>query len=275
MPDLQRIDFHGQEIVSWHDERTGIEYASPREMCERIGMDWATQYRKLTTSLFYRRHIVRCHLDNGAGLREYIGLDRRYIAQWLGSISLERVKGASRDLLLTYQEECADALDAYWTKGLAVNPRLPTSNGDLLVQMAEAYRAQEQRLVAIEAAQRESQQQRLEDQTALIVSQQQAIDALQLATGANTKSDLALEDAHRMTLEEFVLKTGLVRQFPPSQYATYTTWLRTFCRSYGLMIHKAPVYGKSWDEENSYPLAALAAWLRYETKKPQQVHLVQ
>lgn len=152
---------------------------------------------------------------------------------------------------------------------------LPTTRGDLLVQMAEAYRLQEHRLLAVEAEQDASRQQRLEDQAALIASQQQAIAALQLATGADSKADLALEDAHRMTLEEFVLKNGLVRQFPPSHYATYTTWLRTFCRSYGLSIQKAPVYGKSWDEENSYPLAALAAWLRYETKKPQQVHLVQ
>lgn len=104
--------------------------------------------------------------------------------------------------------------------------------------------------------------------------EQRALIAEQRALVAETKADLALEDAHRMTLEEFVLKNGLVRQFPASHFSTYTNWLRTFCRSYGLTIHKAPVYGKSWDEENSYPLAALAAWLRYETKKPQQVRLV-
>lgn len=101
-----------------------------------------------------------------------------------------------------------------------------------------------------------------------------ANEAKQVAAVACTKADLALEDAHRMTLEEFVLKNGLVRQFPPTQYPQYAHWLTTFCRSYGLAIQKAPVYGKSWNDENAYPLAALAAWLRHETTRPRQVHLV-
>lgn len=89
-----------------------------------------------------------------------------------------------------------------------------------------------------------------------------------------SKADLLFEDGHRMTLEEFILKNGLVRQFPKSKYAEYAAWLKTFCAGYGLSIQKAPVYGKSWDEENAYLLSALSAWLRHETQKPRQVHLV-
>jgi len=101
-----------------------------------------------------------------------------------------------------------------------------------------------------------------------------ATEARQVALVAETKADLALADAHRMTLEEFVMKNGLLRQFPAAQFKGYTAWLKTFCQTYGLSIIPAPVYGKSWDHENAYPLAALAAWLRHEQTRPCQVSLV-
>lgn len=101
-----------------------------------------------------------------------------------------------------------------------------------------------------------------------------AAEAKHVATIAETKADLALEDAHRMTLEEFVLKNGLLRQFPRSHFAAYSRWLKDFCLENGLHVPKVPVYGQSWTDENGYPLAALAAWLRHEQRKPQQVRLL-
>jgi prophage antirepressor-like protein len=101
-----------------------------------------------------------------------------------------------------------------------------------------------------------------------------ANEAKHVAAIAEAKADLALADAHRMTLEEFVLKNGLLRQFPTAQFNRYTAWLKTFCQSYGLPILPAPVYGKSWDHENEYPLGALAALLRHEQTRPRQVALV-
>jgi len=89
-----------------------------------------------------------------------------------------------------------------------------------------------------------------------------------------TKADLALEDAHRMTLEEFICKNGLLRQFPRSQFPAYARWLKALCDEHGLQVLKAPVYGQPWDGELAYPLAALAAWVRHEHRKPQQVQLV-
>lgn len=106
-----------------------------------------------------------------------------------------------------------------------------------------------------------------------IEADKRAIEAEASANRANTKSDLALEDAHRMTLEQFILKNGLVRQFPQTQYRTYVKWLKDFCAAYGLKIMPEPVYGKSWDHELAYPLAALGAWLNYETKRPKQEYL--
>lgn len=108
---------------------------------------------------------------------------------------------------------------------------------------------------------------------ALIVSQQRIIEALTASQRAEDKADMALDEARRMTLEEFILSNGLIRLFPYPKHAEYARWLGTFCVTYGQHVGKAPVLGKPWDNENAYPLQALAAWLRYEQKKPQQIGL--
>ena len=109
----------------------------------------------------------------------------------------------------------------------------------------------------------------------------QAAEALRVAdiadaraVRAETKADMALTDAHRMTLEEFVIKNGLLRQFPESRWTLYAKWLGHFCQQYGLATLKVSVVGKAWREEKAYPLEALAALQRYELHKPRQVTLV-
>jgi hypothetical protein len=90
----------------------------------------------------------------------------------------------------------------------------------------------------------------------------------------DTKADMALEDAHRFTLEEFILRNGLFHQFPRSHFRTYAAWLGTFCLDHGLSVPHVPVYGQPWPTEKGYPLSALTAWLRYEQQKPKQVGLL-
>jgi len=94
------------------------------------------------------------------------------------------------------------------------------------------------------------------------------------AQRAEDKADIAIEDLHRMTIEEFVLKNGLHRQFPPTSYGHITNWLKDYSQRYALLVRKAPVVGKTWDDENTYELQAFGAFLRYEQKRPRQITLV-
>jgi phage anti-repressor protein len=109
---------------------------------------------------------------------------------------------------------------------------------------------------------------------AMIEQQQKTIEALQRAIQAEGKADLALEDARRTTVEEFVIKHGLYRQFPPPTHGRLSAWLKDYCQRFALPVRKAPVTGKPWDEENSYPLEAFGALMRAETTKPRQITLV-
>lgn len=149
-----------------------------------------------------------------------------------------------------------------------------TTHGDLLVQMAEAYRAQERRMLVIETAQHEQQQQFMAQQAALIESQAKAIEALTTANQAEAKADLALQEVKRQTVEEFILGNKLLAKFPLSEWGRIGAWLCNFCAMYNLEVLPVAVVGKVWSTEHSYPNAAFAAWLRYEQKRPRQIHLV-
>jgi phage anti-repressor protein len=110
------------------------------------------------------------------------------------------------------------------------------------------------------------------DEAALARQEAQAAEVR--AVRAESKADIAIEDLHRMTVQEFILKNGLYRQFPPPQYVRIGTWLGDYSQRYGLRVRKAPVVGKPWDAENSYELQAFGAWLDYEQKRPHQIALV-
>jgi hypothetical protein len=132
-------------------------------------------------------------------------------------------------------------------------------------------------VVRIDALEQEQEAQRnalMAHQAELIATQQKVIEGFLMAERAETKADVALDDAHRMTVEEYVMKNGLVRQYPPSEYRRIGTWLGNFCQQWGIDVRKAPVVGKVWDNENAYPLQAFAAFTRYEQKRPKQITLV-
>lgn len=149
--------------------------------------------------------------------------------------------------------------------------------------MAEAYRAQEQRLVAIEEAHKAQQDQRLEDQAALIRSLQQAQRAEDKADVAEEKAVVAEQMAReavnatgRQTLEEFVFGNRLLHQFPGKMTQDgHRIWpvevnrLKGYCQAYGFEILKVPVTGKPWATENGYPVQALAWLAQHPTTKTQ------
>ncbi len=161
-------------------------------------------------------------------------------------------------------------VDDYFAMKQAQAPTLPQLHdptAQALMQLLIDHDATKYRLACLEAAQ-------LEQKDGLIAQQAQTIEALMQATRAETKADLALEDAHYMTLEDCIVKNGLLRQFPVSQWSSYTTWLKQYCLQYVLEIRKNPVVGKLWPDENAYPIPALAALIRYEQRKPRQLAMV-
>mgnify|MGYP001611890435 CR=1 FL=1 len=153
-------------------------------------------------------------------------------------------------------------------------PRVKNPANQLMIAAIIRIDDLEQDVARHEAVQKAHQQAILDTQAQTIATQAQAIEALQQSVRAETKADMALDEAHRMTIEEFVVKNGLLHQFPETAWKSMAAWLGTFCQQWGLTVVPMPVMGKRWVTENGYPWQALAALQRYECQRARQIALV-
>lgn len=269
---VQRVAFHEDELDTVVDEQTGKKYVLPKRFCEIFKVSWQGQLAKLTRNKLFNQGIKKICIPSAGGEQETVILELKFLSVWLLSISPERVAPELQDKLLRYQEECADALHAYFTKGIAVNTR---TQGDLLVEMAIANRDKERRIAALETERAAIQAEQLRQQEVLIAQQAQLIETLRAVQHVNTKADIAIEATGYMTIEEFILTNGLWHQCPPSEWREMATWLLQFCQQHGLPIHKTPVFGKAWLHENSYPVSVIKLWLDKYQHRWRQIPLVE
>lgn len=118
MPDIQRIDFHGNDLLSWRDgEEVSV---SIREMCQSIGISPQTQLEKLRQNPVFAKGIRSKAILTPGGTQEVYGLLLDLLPGWLATISPARIKDPHiRATLVQYQEESYKALKDYWTTGKA------------------------------------------------------------------------------------------------------------------------------------------------------------
>lgn len=149
---IQRIDFHEHEIVSWRDEESGKVVASLKAMCDPLGLDQTTQVKRLQGNPLFAEGLVRGRqIPTPGGKQNMHGLDIELIQLWLASINSSRIKDDKQALLLLYQRECAKALQDYWTTGTATNPRVSTPQPPPLPPAAETLETLRTCKVALEA----------------------------------------------------------------------------------------------------------------------------
>jgi len=119
---LQSIPFHTDTV--YLVEHDGQPYTPVKPICENIGVAWQPQHAKLSEeSERWSCHII---VTTGADGKKYkmLCLPLFRINSWLLSISAAKVKPEVREQLIRYQDECDKALWDYWTRGVAVNPRV-------------------------------------------------------------------------------------------------------------------------------------------------------
>lgn len=115
------VPFYGSELLIV--EHDGQPYIPMRPIVENMGLDWATQFRKLNQK--FKTCIVKMttQLFGDTQTREVILMALKKLPAWLYSIEPNKVNPEIRDTVIKYQEECDDVLWDYWTKGVAINPR--------------------------------------------------------------------------------------------------------------------------------------------------------
>ncbi|MDR3068643.1 MAG: phage antirepressor N-terminal domain-containing protein [Cellulomonas sp.] len=134
--DLVRIPFHGGEVLLVDDD--GRPLVVLRPFVETLGLTYAAQYRKLQDRS-WATVAQRATVGVDGKTREHTVVDVRTALMLLATINENNVPEDRRPLLIAYQREVADAIETYWTKGGAVNPR---ADADQLAQIASLAQAQ-------------------------------------------------------------------------------------------------------------------------------------
>lgn len=117
-------------------EKDGTQWASAKHVCDALGVDWKTQHRKLKDKP-WACMVIMTTRDTGGRQQEMSMVDRRTLTMWLATIDTNRVSEAARPTLEAYQLEAANALDAYFHKGGAINPRAEEHQLNALMRQSQ------------------------------------------------------------------------------------------------------------------------------------------
>lgn len=113
------IPFRQKELLLINN--AGEPFVPMKPVVEGMGLDWKTQYRKLQGGRFNTCMVMMTiQLPGHAQRREVSCLPLRKLAGWLTSIHASKVRPELREGVIAYQNECDDALWAYWNEGGAI-----------------------------------------------------------------------------------------------------------------------------------------------------------
>lgn len=114
---ISTIPFHGDQIVVTDSQRIAL-----KPVCVSLGLDFNGQLQRLKRTSW--AGVCMTPTPSAGGLQEMATVDRRTFTMWLATIETGRLKNeAARTKIDLYQREAADALDAYFHNGGAINPR--------------------------------------------------------------------------------------------------------------------------------------------------------
>lgn len=121
MTELVRVPFHGDEVLTV--DLDGEPHIVLKHALENIGLDYWSQVEKLRTRSWATTR--QCPVVAADGkTREMVTVDVRTFLMLLATVDERRVAKDVKPKLVAYQAEVADAVESYWTKGIAVNPRV-------------------------------------------------------------------------------------------------------------------------------------------------------
>ncbi len=114
----------------------GLPHIVLKPAIDELGLDFSTQLTKLKSRSWA---VVGQSPMTGADGKTYemAVTPVRTFLMLLATVNENRVKAAVRPTLIAFQNETADAIEAYWTQGGAINPRATEDQLDSLVARAK------------------------------------------------------------------------------------------------------------------------------------------
>ncbi|WP_282703212.1 phage antirepressor N-terminal domain-containing protein [Streptomyces sp. CC219B] len=126
-----------------------------RPAVEALGLDWKNQHEKLKTRSWACVVQQTMQVPGDTQARLHTLAPVRTFLMLLATINENRVAKAHRETLVAFQNEAADAIEAYWTKGGAINPAATLDQVDQLrtqLDSVERARLAQERLTAMGVA---------------------------------------------------------------------------------------------------------------------------
>lgn len=115
----------------------GQPYVILRPAVEALGLDWKNQHAKLKTRSWASVVQSTTQLPGDTQARIHSLAPVRTFLMLLATVNENRVPEAVRPTLVAFQNETADAIEAYWTQGGALNPRATEDQLDSLISRAK------------------------------------------------------------------------------------------------------------------------------------------
>ncbi|MEU4502601.1 phage antirepressor N-terminal domain-containing protein [Streptomyces sp. NPDC024089] len=104
---------------------------------EDLGLSYAAQYRKLQTRSWASVAQTAMQMPGDDQSRTHTTVPVRTFLMLLANVNENRVSDEARPTLVAFQNETADAIEAYWTQGGAINPRASEDQLDSLISRAK------------------------------------------------------------------------------------------------------------------------------------------
>lgn len=117
MSAIVKVPFHGSEVLAVN--HGGKAHVIFRPVVESMGLAYSSQLQRLKRNEWATVVVINTQ-DQHDGM---VAVDLRTLTMWLATLTASRVAESIRPLLVAYQREIADAIEAYWAEGCAVNPR--------------------------------------------------------------------------------------------------------------------------------------------------------
>lgn len=138
---ISQIPFNGQVIEAQKQGDTVLVALKP--LCENIGVGYESQYNRLQRTPWATISMMNIVAADGKQ-RDMTMIDRRTFTMWLATIDTNRLKSEkAKDVVVAYQREAADALDRYFSTGVAVNEHLLNAQHLRRMQNMELLKAAE------------------------------------------------------------------------------------------------------------------------------------
>lgn len=130
-----RIPFHSDELFLVESDGKPLVVLKP--VIEAIGLDYWAQVERLRKHSWAALGKRQVQVPGQQQRREMLVCDTRTFLMWLATVDENRVAEDVRAKLVMYQSEVADAIEAYWTKGGAVNPRATEEQLTAIIDRSE------------------------------------------------------------------------------------------------------------------------------------------